>query len=58
MSVNQTAHDCPDCGDLLLADDSKGQDNVEYECPGCGSEFEGFIGKRSMDYVVERRLDR
>jgi uncharacterized protein (DUF983 family) len=34
MSANQTAHDCPDCGEGLTT-----EDGVVHNCEPCGEQF-------------------
>jgi predicted RNA-binding Zn-ribbon protein involved in translation (DUF1610 family) len=52
--MNQTANDCPDCGEeLKVNDDPDHAPAATFECPGCGGRFVG----RNADggYVVEGR---
>jgi predicted RNA-binding Zn-ribbon protein involved in translation (DUF1610 family) len=40
--MNVTAHNCPDCGSLLIVDDTI-PDDLTFECPDCFSTFGGHV---------------
>jgi DNA-directed RNA polymerase subunit RPC12/RpoP len=52
--MSYTAHDCPDCGGIILTDDGE-----EYECEDCGAEFFGHIyhyEEGGWSYIIEGRV--